>query len=52
MGIVKFILEIMPIYLTYRLLRYAKDYDDKKSRERIEEIKSKDKLKERVFKER
>lgn len=52
MGFMKFILEIMPIYLTYKLLRYAKDYDDKKSRERIEEIKSKDKLKERVFKER
>ncbi|MDD7731996.1 MAG: hypothetical protein PT942_07010 [Eubacteriales bacterium] len=48
----KFILEIMPIYLTYKLLRYAKDYDDRKSRERIDEIRSKDKLKERIFKER
>lgn len=48
----KFIIAVMPIYLTYKLLRFAKDYDDKKSRERIEEIKSKDKLKERVFKER
>lgn len=48
----KFIFAIMPIYITYKLLRLAKDYDDKKSRERIEEIKSKDKLKERVFKER
>ena len=52
MGFMKFILEIMPIYLTYKLLRYAKDKEKKKSRERIEEIKSKDKLKERVFKER
>lgn len=52
MEIIKIILRVMPIYLTYKLLRYAKDYDDKKSRERIEEIKSKDKLKERVFKER
>jgi hypothetical protein len=48
----KFILELMPIYLTYKLLRYAKDYDDRKSRERIDEIRSKDKLKERIFKER
>lgn len=48
----KFIIAVMPIYLTYKLLRYAKDYDDKKSRESIERIKSKDKLKERVFKER
>lgn len=52
MGIMKFILEIMPIYLTYKLLRYAKDYDDKKSRESIERIKSKDKLKGRIFKDR
>lgn len=52
MEIIKIILRVMPIYLTYKLLRFAKDYDDKKSRERIEEIKSKDKLKERVFKER
>lgn len=52
MGMMKFILAIMPIFLTYKLLRFAKNYDDKKSRERIEEIKSKDKLKERVFKER
>lgn len=52
MGIMKFILEVMPIYLTYKLLRFAKDYDDKKSRERIEEIKSKDKLKGRILKDR
>lgn len=52
MEIIKIILRVMPIYLTYKLLRYAKDYDDKKSRESIERIKSKDKLKERVFKER
>lgn len=52
MGFMKFILELMPIYLTYKLLRYAKDYDDRKSRERIDEIRSKDKLKERIFKER
>lgn len=48
----KFILEIMPIYLTYKFLRLAKDYDDKKSRKEIDEIGSKDKLKGRVFKER
>lgn len=48
----KFIIAVMPIYLTYKLLRYAKDYDDKKSRERIERIKSKDNLKERIFKDR
>lgn len=52
MEIIKIILRVMPIYLTYKLLRYAKDYDDKKSRESIERIKSKDKLKERVFKKR
>lgn len=48
----KFILAIMPIYLTYKLLRLAKDYDDRKSKKEIDEIKNKDKLKGRVFKER
>lgn len=52
MGMMKFILAIMPIFLTYKLLRFAKNYDDKKSRERIEEIKSKDKLKGRILKDR
>ena len=52
MGMMKFIPAIRPIYITYKLLRLAKDYDDRKSREEIDEIKSKDKLKERVFKER
>lgn len=52
MGFMKFILEIMPIYLTYKLLRFAKNYDDRKSKERIEEIKSKDKLKGRILKDR
>lgn len=52
MEIIKIILRVMPIYLTYKLLRFAKDYDDRKSRERIEEIKSKEKLKGRIFKDR
>lgn len=52
MGIMKFILEIMPIYLTYKLLRYAKDYDERKAKEEIEEIRSKDKLKGRILKDR
>ncbi len=52
MGIVKFILEVMPLFLTYKLLRFAKDYDERKAREEIEEINRKDKLKGRILKDR
>lgn len=48
----KFIFAIMPIYITYKLLRFAKDYDERKAKEEIEEIKSKDKLKGRILKDR
>lgn len=52
MGFMKFILEIMPLFLTYKLLRFAKDYDERKAKEEIEEIRSKDKLKGRILKDR
>ena len=48
----KFIIAVMPLFLTYKLLRYAKDYDERKAKEEIEEIISNDKLKGRILKDR
>lgn len=52
MGFMKFILAVMPLFLTYKLLRYAKDYDERKTREEIEKIKNKDNLRGRILKDR
>ena len=51
-GFMKFILAVMPLFLTYKLLRYTKDYDERKTREEIERVKSKDNLRGRILKDR